>query len=75
MNKPDLENYVKEITTKFSDKIKRFDYNYNEIHFYIQDPKDTLEICNHVHANMNARLATIICTDERKHGHGFAIRY
>ena len=75
MNEPDLENYVKEMTATFSNKIKRFDYNHNEIHFHIQDPKDIQEICNHVHVNMKARLATVIGTDERKHGNGFVIRY
>lgn len=75
MNKPALESYVKEMTPKFSDKIKRVGYNHNEVYFHLQDPKDTLEICNYVHVGMKARLATIICTDERKHGNGFVIRY
>lgn len=75
MTSPGLEVYVKEMTTKFSGKIKGFGCDHNETHFYLKDPGDTLEICRHVHEGMKARLATVICTDERKPGNGFVMRY
>lgn len=74
MSRPDLEGCVGEMA-KFSDKIRRVSYNHNEVHFYLQDPEDALDICSHVHFGMKARLATVICTDERKHGNGFVIRH
>ncbi len=75
MKESGLGNYVEEIKTKFSNKIKKFDYNHNEVHFHIRDPNDIREICGHIHLDMEARLATIIGTDERNNGGGFVIRY
>jgi Ni,Fe-hydrogenase III large subunit/Ni,Fe-hydrogenase III component G len=74
MNKTDLENYSKEIGTKFSNKIIKTCQNNNEIHFNVE-LNDMPEICDYVYENLNARLATMICSDERKNGMGFAIRY
>src|SRR5574337_664409 len=75
MNTPDFQNYVKEIADKFSGSIRKIDMNNNEIHVYPSDLNDMPAICNHVHVRMNARLATMICTDERKNDNGFVIRY
>ena len=75
MNKQDLQIHAEEIARGFSGKIKKIEYDNNEIHLHIQDPRDAPEICNHMHAGMNGRLATIICTDERDIGNGFTIRY
>ena len=75
MNKPNLENYIQEITAEFSDKIKKTDHNNNEIYVHLKGVNDIPVICNYVHVSMNARLATVICTDERRNENGFAVRY
>ncbi|HEV2192194.1 MAG TPA: NADH-quinone oxidoreductase subunit C [Nitrosopumilaceae archaeon] len=74
MNKTNLENYAKEIEEKFSNKITNTYQNNNEIHFNVE-LNDMPKICDYVYKNLNARLATMICSDERKNGLGFTIRY
>ena len=74
MNKTNLENYAKEIEEKFSNKITKTLQNNNEIHFNVE-LNDMTEICDHVYKILNARLATMICSDDRKNGTGFVIRY
>jgi Ni,Fe-hydrogenase III large subunit/Ni,Fe-hydrogenase III component G len=75
MNKTNLENYTKEIVDKFSHIITKIDQNNDEIHLNLKELNDMPTICNYVYVNLNARLATIICSDERKNGEGFVIRY
>jgi Ni,Fe-hydrogenase III large subunit/Ni,Fe-hydrogenase III component G len=75
MNKTNIENYTKEIVDKFSHIITKIDQNNNEIHLNLKELNDMPTICNYVYVNLNARLATIICSDERKNGEGFVIRY
>jgi Ni,Fe-hydrogenase III large subunit/Ni,Fe-hydrogenase III component G len=75
MNKTNLENYTKEIVDKFSHIITKIDQNNNEIHLNLKELNDMPTICNYIYVNLNARLATIICSDERKNGGGFVIRY
>src|SRR5690348_4817143 len=75
MNNSNLENYAKQIEEKFSNKITNTSYqNNNEIHFNTE-LNNMPKICDYVYKNLNARLATMICSDERKNGVGFAIRY
>ncbi|MFN3654110.1 MAG: NADH-quinone oxidoreductase subunit C [Candidatus Nitrosotenuis sp.] len=73
MNKTNLENYVKEITAKFSNRIAKIDQNNDEIHLHLKELNDAPAICDYI--NSNARLATIICSDERENDRGFVIRY
>lgn len=75
MKKMNLENYVKEISEKFSSRIAKVDQNNNEIHFNLKELNDIPIVCEYVYTNLNARLATIICSDERKISTGFVIRY
>ena len=74
MNEINLEKYSKQIEEKFSNKISKTFHNNNEIHFNVE-LNDMPKICDHVYKNLNARLATMICSDERKNGIGFTIRY
>jgi Ni,Fe-hydrogenase III large subunit/Ni,Fe-hydrogenase III component G len=74
MNNTNLENYAKEIEAKFSNKITNTYQNNNEIHFNVE-LNDIPKICDYVYKNLNARLATMICSDEQKNGMGFTIRY
>jgi Ni,Fe-hydrogenase III large subunit/Ni,Fe-hydrogenase III component G len=69
------EKYKKEIVEKFGDKISRTEENNNEIHFILKDINDIPMICDYVCNSLCTRLATIICTDERKIRNGFMIRY
>ncbi len=75
MTQSHLEQYKKEIQGKFEDKIIKTEENYNELHFILTNQKDIPEICTYLYANMGTKLATMICTDERKLGNGFVIRY
>ncbi|MDE1863234.1 MAG: NADH-quinone oxidoreductase subunit C [Thaumarchaeota archaeon] len=75
MNRQGLEGYAGGMEARFPGRIRRVGYNHNEIHFHLEDPRDAPGICGHVHASMKARLATVVCTDERRHGNGFVIRY
>lgn len=74
MNKNNLENYAKEIVDKFSNKITKTCQNNDELHFDVE-LNDMPKVCDYVYKNLNARLATIICSDERKNIGGFVIRY
>lgn len=74
MNNTNLENYTKEITNKFSNKITKTYQNNNELYLNVE-LNDIPKICDYVYKNLNARLATIICSDERKNIGGFVIRY
>lgn len=74
MNNTNLENYAKEITDKFSNKITKTHQNNDELHLNVE-LNDMPKICDYVYKNLNARLATIICSDERKNIGGFVIRY
>lgn len=75
MSKTNLENHVKEISEKFSNRIIKVYQNNNEIHFNLKELNDIPIVCDYIYTNLNARLATIICSDERKIGTGFVIRY
>ena len=75
MNKANLEKYSKELTDKFSNRITNIYQNNDETHFNLKELNDIPTICDYVHVNLNARLATIICSDERKNGKDFVIRY
>lgn len=74
MNNTNLENYEKEIVDKFPNKITKVYQNNGELHLNVE-LNDMPKICDYVYKNLNARLATIICSDERKNIGGFAIRY
>jgi len=74
MNNINLESYAKEIVDKFSNKITKVHWNNDELHLKTE-LNDMPKICDYVYKNLNARLATIICSDERKNIGGFTIRY
>src|SRR5690348_4861585 len=74
MNNTNLENYEKDIVDKFPNKITKVYQNNGELHLNVE-LNDMPKICDYVYKNWNARLATIICSDERKNIGGFAIRY
>ena len=74
MNKINLENYAKEIVDKFPNIITKTYQNNDEIHLNVE-LNDMPKICDYVYKNLNARLATIICSDKQKNGGGFVIRY
>lgn len=75
MNQNQIENYKNDISEKFKDKIDKTEKNKNELHVFLKNQKDIPEICNYIYSNLGTRLATIICTDERKLGNGFMIRH
>jgi Ni,Fe-hydrogenase III large subunit/Ni,Fe-hydrogenase III component G len=75
MNQIWIEKYKKEILEKFEDRINKTEENYNELHLFLKNQKDISEICNYIYRDLGTRLATVICTDERKLGNGFVIRH
>ncbi len=75
MNKLTIDDYEKEILEKFKDKINKTEKNHNELHVFLMNQNDIHEVCNYVYTDLGTRLATMICTDERKLGNGFVIRY
>ncbi len=74
MSNTNLESYTKEITDKFPNKITKTWQNNDELHLHVE-LNDMPQVCEYVYKNLNARLATIICSDEQKSTGGFAIRY
>ncbi len=74
MNSTNLENYAKDIVAKFSNTITKISQNNDELHINVE-LNDLPKICDYVYKNLKARLATIICSDERKNIGGFVIRY
>ncbi len=75
MTKFTIDDHKKAILEKFKDKINKTEKNYNELHVFLTNPNDIPEVCSYVYADLGTRLATMICTDERKLGNGFVIRY
>ncbi len=75
MNKILLEKYKKDILGKFENKIDKTLENHNELHLFLRNDQDIPEICNYIYIELGTRLATMICTDERKLGNGFVIRH
>ena len=69
-----LEEYTKDITAKFSNTITKIYQNNDELHLDVE-LNDMPKVCEYIYKNLNARLATIICSDERKNIGGFTIRY
>src|SRR5579885_2906369 len=74
MNNNNLESYAKDIADKFSNKLTKIIKNNNELHLDVA-LNDIPKICDYVYKNLNARLATMICSDERKNAGSFVIRY
>jgi Ni,Fe-hydrogenase III large subunit/Ni,Fe-hydrogenase III component G len=70
-----LEKHKKEILEQFDNKIKKIETNYNELHLFLNNCNDIPQICSYIYDNLGARLATVICTDERKLGNSFVIRH
>ncbi len=49
--------------------------NWNEVHVDAQSKEDIPELCLYVRDELKGKLATVVCTDERKAGGGFVLRY
>lgn len=75
MNKILIEKYKKDILEIFENKIDKTSEHHNELHIFLKNDQDIPEICNYIYSNLGTRLATMICTDERKIGNGFVIRH
>jgi Ni,Fe-hydrogenase III large subunit/Ni,Fe-hydrogenase III component G len=59
---------------KFNSDIKKLENN-NELHLDLNDPNKLHELCKFLKKDLDLRLLTIICCDERKLNHGFKIRH
>jgi Ni,Fe-hydrogenase III large subunit/Ni,Fe-hydrogenase III component G len=49
--------------------------NGNEIHVALSEKEDIPDLCYYLHDEIKARLATVICSDERRAGRGFVLRH
>jgi Ni,Fe-hydrogenase III component G len=49
--------------------------NWNEVHAEAGSKEDIPELCLFVRDELKGKLATIICSDERRVGNGFVLRY
>jgi Ni,Fe-hydrogenase III large subunit/Ni,Fe-hydrogenase III component G len=49
--------------------------NWNEVHVEARSKEDIPELCVYVRDELNGKLATVICTDERRVSGGFVLRY
>lgn len=49
--------------------------NGNEIHAMLASRDDIPSFCYYLHDEVKARLATVVCSDERRLEHGFRLRY
>lgn len=71
----------KEIVKKYYSKLEKFDSdikkfeNNNELHLVLNDLSKLHELCKFLKKDLDLRLLTIICCDERKLNHGFKIRH
>jgi len=71
----------KETIQKYYSKLENFDSsikkleNNNELHLILNDPSKLHDLCNFLKKDLDLRLLTIICCDERKLNHGFKIRH
>ncbi len=74
---PSAARYRMELQERLGSKTENIvTLNGNEVHVTLASKEDIPEFCGYVHSEFNARLATMICSDERKiGGKGFVIRY
>ena len=49
--------------------------NWNEVHVEARSKEDIPELCLYVRDELKGKLATMICTDERRVSGGFVLRY
>jgi Ni,Fe-hydrogenase III large subunit/Ni,Fe-hydrogenase III component G len=49
--------------------------NGNEIHAMLMSKEDIPDLCYYLRDEIKARLATVICSDERRAGRGFVLRH
>ncbi len=49
--------------------------NWNEVHAEAGSKEDIPELCLYVRDELKGKLATVICSDERRVGGGFLLRY
>jgi len=71
-----------EIIKKYFSKLENFEYkfkkyikNNNELHVELDDSSHLIEFCEILKQDLNLRLLTMICCDERNTNHAFSIRY
>ena len=68
--------YKTAISVKLGRKAKSIQVlNGNEVHVILAKKEDIPESCSYVHNEIRARLATVICNDERRIGRDFVLRY
>lgn len=68
--------YKAEIVRMLGNKAKWIrTLNGNEVHVMLASKQDIPGLCYYLHDEVRARLATIVCSDERRLEHGFRLRY
>jgi Ni,Fe-hydrogenase III large subunit/Ni,Fe-hydrogenase III component G len=75
---PDIIKYRTAILHNLGGKAKEVHTrNGNEIHVMLVNKKDVPDVCYYLHDEIKAKLATVICSDERTagSGSGFVLRY
>jgi Ni,Fe-hydrogenase III large subunit/Ni,Fe-hydrogenase III component G len=72
----DAVKYRTAILRKLGGKAKEVRIlNGNEIHILLASKEDIPDVCYYLHGEINAKLATVACSDERRAGRGFVLRY
>ncbi len=72
---PGAAKYKAEILRKMGGKAKSvYTLNDNEIHV-LAGKEDIADFCYYLHDSFGAKLATVVCSDERQVDRGFVLRY
>lgn len=73
---PDTGKYMAQILHKLGRKAKEIHtQNGNEIHIMLVSKEDIPDTCYYLNDEVKAKLATMMCSDERQRGRGFVLRY
>lgn len=68
--------YRAEIMHRMGEKARSvYVLNDNEVHVVLAAKQDVPDLCYHINDDLKARLATVVCSDERQAGRGFVLRY
>ena len=68
--------YTFEILNRFDKRVERIvALHGNEIHVLLESKRDIPDLCDYVSNELKAKLATMICNDERETCGAFTLRY
>ncbi|MEW6603998.1 MAG: NADH-quinone oxidoreductase subunit C [Thermoproteota archaeon] len=73
---PAIAKYEGDLSRRLAGKVEWIrTLNGNEIHAMLASKDDIPDACRYLYREVGTNLANVVCTDERKAGRGFVLRY